>query len=134
LNSKPEEVGVKGRTEPINKSRWNKSTWHVHVFELISIPQKGLRMALHLHTTGGNSTGGSSGPLTLRGVYIAPIGATMRVASMRVVGQVFHEKLMPSSSSCMAGSKGSGGGGAAIVSTLSDEGNPVRMIFAVVSE
>jgi hypothetical protein len=46
---------------------------------------------------------------------MAPIGTTVRDDSMRVVGQVFHEKLMPSSSSCIAGSNESGGDGAAIL-------------------
>jgi hypothetical protein len=46
---------------------------------------------------------------------MAPIGTTVRDASILVVGHVFQEKLTPSSSSCMLGSKTSaaeGGPGA----------------------
>lgn len=35
----------------------------------------------------------------------------MRDDSIRVVGHVFHEKLIPSSSSCIVGSNGSAAGG-----------------------
>jgi hypothetical protein len=73
-------------------------------------------MALHLHTTGGYSTGGKSVGRVLRGVYMAPIGTTVREDSILVVGHVFQEKLMPSSSSWRVGSKASlapGGGGCA---------------------
>ena len=44
----------------------------------------------------------------------------MREASILVVGHVFQEKEMPSSSSCIVGSNGSAGGGGAAM--LDDNG------------
>jgi hypothetical protein len=58
--------------------------------------QYGLRMALHdaLHVTGSYSTGGRSSR-SFNGVYSAEIGTTVRVASIRLEGQAFHENRTP---------------------------------------
>lgn len=47
-----------------------------------------------LHVTGSYMTGGKS-TRSLRGVYRDEMGTTVRVASSRVEGQVFHENLTP---------------------------------------
>jgi hypothetical protein len=53
-------------------------------------------MALHvpLHVTGSYMTGGKSSR-SLSGVYSAEMGTTVRVASIRLDGQAFHEKRTP---------------------------------------
>ena len=47
-----------------------------------------------LHVTGSYKTGGRSSR-SFRGVYSAEMGTTVRVASIRLEGQAFHEKRTP---------------------------------------
>ena len=74
---------------------------------------------------------------------MAPIGTTVRDASIRVVGHVFQEKLTPSSSSCMLGSNTSaaeggpgarGGAGAAMTCCVLEDASEGDVIVWVCSQ